>query len=337
MTGSLWAAALLTLALSALLPFVIRPLLRRFAVMDVPVARSSHVRPTLRGGGVAPAIAILVGTLFLATDASGVSDRLLVVVAVASTAFAALGLVDDVRSLSSRSRAAVQVILAAVVCTVIVTLVDGPAWLYIAGPLAIAGYVNVANFMDGINTISGLHGVVAGASFVVTGSLADQPWLIGLGFCLAAAFLAFLPWNVLGQRMFLGDVGSYLLGGTIAVAAVAAVAVGVPFVAVLGPLIPYLIDTSSTLVRRVARGERWFEAHNTHVYQQMARRLGHVPTSLLVNFAALVCAAAGTLSFRGTSGTVSAVVVFVVVAVAYLALPRLGTRITDRKERSAHV
>jgi UDP-N-acetylmuramyl pentapeptide phosphotransferase/UDP-N-acetylglucosamine-1-phosphate transferase len=336
-SGGLWTAVALTLLTSALLPFAVRPLLYRFAVVDVPSERSSHVRPTLRGGGIAPGMGIVLGTLVLAAAIPGVTGRLLVVTAVASAAFATLGFIDDVRSLSSLSRAVVQIVIATAVCAAIVTVTDGPWWLYVLGPVAVAGYVNVANFMDGINTVSGLHGTVVGASFVVSGALADQPWLMGLGACIAVAFLAFVPWNVLGRRMFLGDVGSYLLGGTIAVAAVAAFAVGVPLIAVVAPLVPYLVDTSSTLIRRVARGERWFEAHNTHVYQELARRHGHLPASSIVTAATVACAAAGSLAFTGQGGAVAAVVVFAVVAAVYLSLPSWTLRLTHREARVEHV
>jgi len=337
MSVGLYAAAGLTLLVSALLPFAVRPLLYRFALLDVPSDRSSHVRPTLRGGGIAPGMGMVLGTLVLAAAVPGVTGRLLVVTAVASAAFAVLGFVDDVRSLSSLSRAVVQLVIAAAVCAAIVVITSGPWWLLVVGPMAVAGYVNVANFMDGINTVSGLHGTVVGASFVAWGLLAEQPWLSGLGACISLAFVAFIPWNVLGKRMFLGDVGSYLLGGTIAVAAVAAVAVGVPLVAVVAPLVPYLVDTSSTLARRVARGERWFEAHNTHVYQVLARRHGHVRASSIVTAATVACAAAGSLAFAGPVGAVAAVALFAVAAAVYLSLPSWTLRLTHREARAEHV
>lgn len=331
-----WIAAAVALSLSAILPFALRPLLTRFAVVDVPVERSSHVRPTLRGGGIAPGIGIVLGALVLAASFSGVPGSLLVVIAITSAAFAVLGLVDDVRSLGSTSRAVVQIVIATAACVAIVGVTNGPWWLYGLGPIAVAGYVNVANFMDGINTVSGLHGATVGGSLAVSGALGDQPWLVGLGTCIALAFLAFIPWNVVGRGMFLGDVGSYLLGGSIAVAAVAAVAVGAPLIAVLGPLVPYLVDTSSTLLRRVARGERWFEAHNTHVYQRLARRHGHVPASSVVTLATLVGAAAGQLAFAGPAGAAAAVVSFVLIAGVYLTLPRWSDRAQQRKARLEH-
>lgn len=331
-----WISAAVALTLSALLPFALRPLLTRFAVVDIPVQRSSHARPTLRGGGIAPGMGIVLGVLVLSASVRGVPGLLLVVVAIASAAFAALGLVDDLRSLGSLSRAVVQVVISTVACVAIVGITNGPWWLYGLGPLAVAGYVNVANFMDGINTVSGLHGAMVGGSLAVSGALGDQSWLVGLGVCVALAFLAFVPWNVMGRGMFLGDVGSYLLGGTIAVAAVAAVAVGLPLIAVLGPLVPYLADTSSTLLRRVAQGERWFEAHNSHVYQRLARRHGHVPASFVVTLATAVAAAAGQLAFAGPVGAAVAVVAFVLITIVYLTLPRWSDRVHKRKAPLEH-
>src|SRR5690606_29011020 len=92
-----------------------------------------------------------------------------------------------------------------------------PLWaviiLVIYAVLFISSYINVANFMDGLNGISGFHGVIAGAAFGVVGWLTATPWLLIIGVVLAAGYLGFLPWNLTKPGAFLGDVGSYLLGG----------------------------------------------------------------------------------------------------------------------------
>ena len=325
------------LLLSALLPLVVKPLLRRLQVIDVPVGRSSHVVPTLRGGGIAPAVALTVACPFIASGLDGSPAMLVGVVTIAAAAFAALGFVDDLRHLSAGIRAAVQVLLGLLTCGFLVVVAGGPTWLFVLGPLAVAGYVNVTNFMDGVNTVSGLHGGVAGFSFAVVGIFAGVPWLMASGACVGVAFLAFVPWNVLGSGMFLGDVGSYLLGAVVSLNAVAAVAVGVPLVAVVGPLVPYLVDTSTTLARRVAKGERWHEAHATHIYQKLARRHGHLSSSLAVTLASICSAAAGMLAVVIPGGWIAALVGMSVVGFVYALLPRLDERFVTRKAPSLHV
>ena len=89
------------------------------------------------------------------------------------------------------------------------------------------------------------------------------------GAAVAAGALAFLPWNAVRARVFLGDAGSYGLGLALALLAAQAVVRHVPLEAALAPLALYLADTGWTLQRRVRAGERIFEAHRTHTYQRL--------------------------------------------------------------------
>jgi UDP-GlcNAc:undecaprenyl-phosphate GlcNAc-1-phosphate transferase len=110
--------------------------------------------------------------------------------------------------------------------------------------------------------------VIAGVAYACFGQWRQDPFLVAMGLAVAVGALAFLPWNAVRARVFLGDVGSYALGAALAVLAVTAVIHGVPPEAALGPLALYLADTAWTLQRRVRAGERWTEAHRTHTYQR---------------------------------------------------------------------
>src|SRR5690606_26264522 len=144
----------------------------------------------------------------------------------------------------------------------------------------VLAYINMANFMDGINAISGLHGLAAGGALAVVGTLAQFEWLTFSDALIAVAFAVFLPWNLNG-RLFLGDVGSYLLGASLAAAAGSAIAAGVPPIAALAPLAIYAADTLVVIVRRLARGEQWWEAHRQHVYQRLVDAgVRHLPVAL---------------------------------------------------------
>ena len=92
---------------------------------------------------------------------------------------------------------------------------------------------------------------------------------IAAGAAVAAGALAFLPWNAVRARVFLGDAGSYGLGVALAVLAAYSVIRGIAPEAALAPLALYLADTGWTLQRRIRAGERFFEAHRTHTYQQL--------------------------------------------------------------------
>jgi UDP-GlcNAc:undecaprenyl-phosphate GlcNAc-1-phosphate transferase len=123
--------------------------------------------------------------------------------------------------------------------------------------------------MDGVNGISAAHALIGGAVYAVLGWMLPDAFLAAAGAAVAAGALAFLPWNAVRARVFLGDAGSYGLGVALAVLAAYCVIRRIPPEAALAPLALYLADTGWTLQRRIRAGERFFEAHRTHTYQQL--------------------------------------------------------------------
>ncbi|MDD0858713.1 hypothetical protein NHF46_15135 [Arthrobacter alpinus] len=76
-------------------------------------------------------------------------------------------------------------------------------WLIPIGAIAVAAYVNVANFMDGINGISGTHGLLVGGFYAYAGYAAGHGWMVYVGIAIALAFAGFLPWNLSRNKVFL--------------------------------------------------------------------------------------------------------------------------------------
>lgn len=303
---------LLTLALSLALPLVIRPLLIRLHIMDIPNERSSHERPVLRGLGLAVLIAMLIGGGVAAViyavvlpDTSG--WRTLLVTLGAALIAGALGLGEDLQGVSVRVRSIGLLVIGVGSSVLLVWRPGGWAesWplivqllLVVYAVLFISSYTNVANFMDGLNGISGLHGVVAGLAFAVAGVLSSLPWLIAGGLVLAAGFGGFLPWNLTKPGAFLGDVGAYLLGAATAVLSFAALVSGVPVLATIGPMIMYFGDVGPTLVRRMRAGYKWDEPHKEHVYQRVQQSgMSHLAASGLVAGFSTVASVLGLLSY----------------------------------------
>ena len=241
------------------------PLLRRAAVIDVPGHRSSHTVPTPRGGGIPVVAGLLVATVLI-------GGALATVFACAVAAFGLLGFADDMRGLTPGLRLAAQAVCGTLVALVLVSSLPGSlAELVPAVALCavwITGFVNVFNFMDGVNGIAGAHALIGGVVYAGLGWWRHDGFLVPVGAAIAVGALAFLPWNAGQARVFLGDAGSYALGAALAILAAYAVFIGVPAEAALGPLALYIADTAWTLQRRIRAGERWLEAHRTHVYQQ---------------------------------------------------------------------
>ena len=267
---------LVTLALAALvsagLILLLRPLLARYALAP-PNARSSHRVPTPQGGG----IAVVGATLAVAVAMLGMPDRMgsfgfeLAWLFGATAAIALVGAVDDLRSLSPGLRLALQ----AAAVSAVVLAASGSTRLVPGIPLAlehalaiIAGiwFVNLVNFMDGLDwlTVAEMAPISAFCAILLWGE-GEPAALVALALC--GAVLGFAPFNRPVARLFLGDVGSLPVGLLVAwLLYKLALAHGLA-PAILLPLY-YLVDATSTLLRRLARREKVWQAHRSHYYQR---------------------------------------------------------------------
>ena len=177
--------------------------------------------------------------------------------------------------------------------------------------------------MDGIDGISSAQGFVAGVSALLVGSHLGIPALQLSGAAAAGCAAGFAVWNVPRAKVFLGDVGSYFFGGLLATMVLVGVLRGAPVEAVGAPLALYLADTSTTLLRRVRRGEPVLLPHRTHVYQRLTD-LGwsHAMVSATVGVVSAVCAALGAVSLvAGPVPRVTADLALLGVLACYLMSP----------------
>lgn len=325
--------ALTATILGGVLPFLVRPLLHTLNMVDLPNERSSHTTPTYRGMGLATALAVCasfgVATAAGWTVNTGISVTLLAGMAAALL----LGWIEDVSGIGIAIRAGVQLLIGAGVAGVLSVLMSVPVFWAVPAAIFVAAYINVANFMDGINGISGCHGLAAGLCYSFTGYLTELPWLTLGGLAIAGAFAAFLPWNVRsGRNVFLGDAGSYLLGAGLSILAVGTWFANVNPLVALAPLLVYLADSGTTLLRRMAAGEQWYKPHRTHVYQRLTdvgfTHLGSatVVTGLTVLVWALIL---NGLNFWSSDLPILGVALLafaVLVMLLYLSLPTLIAR-----------
>jgi UDP-GlcNAc:undecaprenyl-phosphate/decaprenyl-phosphate GlcNAc-1-phosphate transferase len=309
------------------------PLLRRAAIIDLPGHRSSHTVPTPRGGGVPVAAGLLVAAVLI-------RDANAAVFAFAVAAFGLLGFAEDLRGLAPSRRLIIQAAGGTMVAVVLVSGLTGPAGmlaLLVALCAAwITCFVNVFNFMDGVNGISGAHALIAGVVYAGLGWWQHDAFLIPAGAAVAVSALAFLPWNAGQARVFLGDAGSYALGATLATLAAYAVLRGIPPEAALGPLVLYIADTAWTLQRRIRAGERWLEPHRTHVYQRWCDAgWSHQRVTATASGATVLISLLGAASLAGDPAVRAAAdLAGMAVLVMYLRSPALLARRVARAEAS---
>lgn len=323
-------AFLLTLTCMSL----IRPVLSRLGAIDVPNHRSSHTVPVVRGAGIALIVPLLVSTLVMAAIAEGLNAESFVIVplAMALTA-AAVGAIEDLKGIAARHRFLLQLGIGAAGTYVLVSITSASLWWIPIGAIVTATYINAANFMDGINGISGLHGLASGGVYAAIGVITHMGWMTFCGLLIAIMFTTFLPWNLLGGGMFLGDAGSYLLGCFIAATAVAGLLTGTHPLALLGPTVIYFADVGTTLIRRIYAGESWTQAHRTHIYQRLTDfTLTHVQVAGFVTTLTIGTGIAGLLALGGgLSRTFIAITLMGALAIAYIASPKLVAKALSRR------
>ncbi|WP_018640454.1 MraY family glycosyltransferase [Parafrankia elaeagni] len=315
-------------------PAVLR-LMRHLAAVDNVTDRSSHRVPTPRGGGVSVALGLFAGVLLLLLTSGHNDAPDLFPMTVAVTAFGLIGLAEDVGGIPPLRRLALHLVcglLVSVVLLVSITLEAAStpttaALLATAafGLLWVAGFVNAFNFMDGVNGISVAQASVAGAALAVAGHLHGAPVLTAGGAIIAGTALGFAPFNFPHAQIFLGDVGSYTLGASLAVLALHGAVTTVPVEAVLAPFVLYLADTGCTLLRRVRQGESWYLPHRTHTYQRLTDvGWSHTRVTLTVASLLVTMSGLGLLATHGDTGVrIAADLMIVAVAAGYLNSPRL--------------
>lgn len=250
-------------------------LVRRFAlayaILDVPNARSSHTTPTPRGGGLAIVGTLLIGT-FLGGMLGAVPFFLLIPLIVGGIALAVAGWIDDRRGLSVRVRLVVQV-CAACIAVLALAPIREFSWNLLESALAclaVVWFINLYNFMDGSDGLAATEACVVSTAAAFLMWWAHPHWpAFTPALLLAGAAGGFLWWNWSPARIFMGDVGSGVLGFWFAtLALIPEDAGGLPLGVWAILLAIFVTDATVTLLRRFLHGEVWYAAHRSHAYQR---------------------------------------------------------------------
>ena len=264
-----FAAAASAGLLSGLITWAIRPLLLRVALAKLN-ARSSHRVPTPQGAG----IAVIAATLLIGIAFAALTDlHLPVMLLIAVLLMALVGLIDDIRPIGVLPR----LLLQAVAVGAVVFTASGDLRIIPALPLGIerglvliAGlwFVNLVNFMDGLDLMTVVEAVPVTATLVLLGLFGSLPLpAVLVAAALCGALLGFAPFNRPVAKVFLGDVGSLPIGLLLGWCLLHLAWQGHVAAALLLPLY-YLLDATWTLLRRILRREPFWAAHRSHFYQR---------------------------------------------------------------------
>ncbi|AQS90221.1 UDP-phosphate alpha N-acetylglucosaminyltransferase [Gluconobacter albidus] len=252
-------------------------LMIRAGVLDHPVERSSHTRPTPKGGGIG-IVGAFVLCLVPALHAAHAPASIIPAVTGLLIGMIVLGAVswlDDMRPFPARYKLAAQFLAAIAAAFGAIYGTHTPLWTLVPFVLATVFITNALNFIDGVNGLA--SGVMAISALFLTGAGIMPAAFMLLAICL----LGFLPYNFPKARIFMGDVGSQPIGLAIAWGGMTGFRAG-GGVLVIALLSGVLWDVTFTLLRRARDGDRLAQAHRGHLYQLAIRSGLPVPLVTLL-------------------------------------------------------
>lgn len=316
--------------------FFLTLLLRRYAlaksIIDIPNARSSHSLPTPRGGGVAIVLSFLLFLPLLYLNGVLASSFMWALLG-AGSGIALLGFLDDHGHIAARWRllghflAAVWVLvwLGGVPSVVIFGKSIELMWFgNVVAALYLIWLLNLYNFMDGIDGIASIEAVCVGLGGAFLYLYLGKFDAAILPCLLAASVIGFLFWNFPPAKIFMGDAGSGFLGFILATLSLQAAWIAPElfwsWVILLGV---FIVDATVTLLRRLIRREKVYEAHRSHAYQYASRYCqAHKPITIavgLINICWLFpwAFAVATLKIDGVIATLAAYFPLVLLAIRF--------------------
>jgi Fuc2NAc and GlcNAc transferase len=242
---------------------------KKLSLLDKPNLRSSHKTETPKGGGIGILAAFFVCSIILSIPKS------FWIPVVFLSLFSFLGDRSEIRP---KVRLLFQLTMGTIFLIGIISEKNGGFMVYTLIPLMLVfavGTANFYNFMDGINGIAGISGII---SFGLIGFYAlnfnNRSPLLILAICMSLSCIGFLPFNIPKAKVFMGDVGSILLGFVFAGMVVYFSKNLMDYICLISFLFPFYADELTTMVVRIKDRENLTKAHRRHLYQILANECG---------------------------------------------------------------
>lgn len=248
-------------------------------LLDIANHRSSHTQATPRIGGLSFVLLIsllLTGYAVFINKES--TPAILIFILAPALIVAITGLLDDVLSLSQRIRFVLYFLSSLLALGNFNSLFTQPLWLLVSSGLilglSLTWLINLFNFMDGIDGIAASESLFALTALSFFAYQANNTDLHHLLILSTAPVIGFLMLNWQPARIFMGDIGSTFLGALIGCLCFYMInAKMISFYSVIILLAAFMVDATWTLSYRLATGQKWYQAHRSHHYQILARKL----------------------------------------------------------------
>ena len=285
----------------------------RFSLLDISNHRSSHDGVVPKGGGIG-----LLAAFLLASAALGLPPLFWIFIGSISL----FSLYGDRKEISAKGRLCMQfaagfgLLLGLFVCE------DRSYWIYLLIPFLtvfVVGTANCYNFMDGIDGIAGITGIIGfgllAAFNVLSGG--DSRFSV-LSICIALSCLGFLPFNMPKAKVFMGDVGSILLGFVFAAIVVMLSKTFLDFVCLAGFLFPFYADELTTMAIRIKDDENLLKPHRRHLYQVLANEMGVAHWKVSVGYGILQLVVGLSILSARPFGILSVLILLVIYFIGFV-------------------
>ena len=273
--------------------------------MDIPNHRSLHTQPKPRTGGIAILLVLFIGSLIFQPQI----DKELFAFFPYILLLAALAIYDDILSISPLKRFFLQILIAGLIVSKDLNLNSlqffgieinlPPVIGMFITILFIVWLINLYNFMDGMDGFAAGMAIFGFATFALLAVIKGEYGFAMANLLVVAAAVGFLLLNLPPSRIFMGDVGSTIIGMLVALFSLWAEKQQIFSLLVsLVIFTPFILDATVTLIKRLTKREKIWEAHRSHYYQRLVLLgWGHKKTLLMEYSWMLVCSSVGILLF----------------------------------------
>tara|TARA_B100001123_G_scaffold103629_1_gene120130 strand:+ start:1448 stop:2413 length:966 start_codon:yes stop_codon:yes gene_type:complete len=233
-------------------------------IYDVPNERSSHIKPIPKGGGWIINLCII-GIIFFLDP----YDKIPVIITITGLAFVSWQ--DDLKNINVIVRLLFQVIFISIYFLFLYSFgfYNQTQLIHIFFIIFLfTWFINIFNFMDGIDGISTLMCITICTGIIFAYLLNDSQYFPAFEILIISICFAFLFWNWCPAKIFLGDVGSIVLGFICILSLYWLFLEGNTWHWVISLPMYYILDTTLTLMKRFIEGKRVWKAHREHYYQK---------------------------------------------------------------------
>jgi UDP-N-acetylmuramyl pentapeptide phosphotransferase/UDP-N-acetylglucosamine-1-phosphate transferase len=304
--------ALSSFSFSLLLTIFAIKLFSKYHILDVPNARSNHKSATLRGGGIAIVITLLVA-MFIHQKIL-LKEIGILYLFISLSIIAAISFIDDLKSTSIIIRVIFQVMAISILLISYFSNLN----IYITSALILGLFIfiNFYNFMDGIDGSAAAEAIHISSSIIILSFLTTIPYeVMIIALITASASLGFIIYNWHPAKIFLGDVGSISLGFVCGWMLLAIAFHGQLAAAIILPLF-YISDSGITIIKRLFAGKKIWKAHSEHFYQQAVRK--GIPHNIITKKIIYCNSSLCILGITSAFYPIPAVILAVIVTVATL-------------------